>query len=96
MKDLIVSVPITNYFDRKLGLGRRLVEQVIEHARSIGCSRVYLTTTSAQESAVRLYLRMGFVNNGEDEPGFGERAWFRYTKPLLGAVVLKFNYQIPS
>jgi len=46
---------------RNAGIGRRLVEAVLEEARGIGFSRVLLDTTRAMERARALYSSVGFV-----------------------------------
>ena len=46
---------------RKHGVGRGLVEHLLDYARSIGVHRVLLETGVLLEEAVRLYGRCGFV-----------------------------------
>jgi ribosomal protein S18 acetylase RimI-like enzyme len=48
---------------RKAGVGRRLVEAVIEFART-RVELVHLTVVSENETARRLYARMGFLEYG--------------------------------
>jgi len=50
---------------RGLGLGQRLIETVLEHARQRGGVRVVqLTVTDDNDAACRLYARCGFVSYG--------------------------------
>lgn len=42
------------------GVGRRLLEATIEHARSVGACRVELSTAVTNERARRLYRALGF------------------------------------
>jgi putative acetyltransferase len=51
------------YFDRKLrgrGVGRMMLERMIEKARALGCKRIYLETASILKEAVALYEKYGF------------------------------------
>lgn len=50
---------------RGVGLGRRLMEVAVEHARAAGARRVYLDTVrAAMPQASALYAAMGFVPVG--------------------------------
>lgn len=43
-----------------IGLGTRLVEKVVETAKSNGCKRVWLITTNDNVKAIRFYQKRGF------------------------------------
>ena len=45
---------------RGKGLGRRMLERAIEHARRLGFKTIILETVSVMKEAVRLYTRSGF------------------------------------
>lgn len=45
---------------RGLGLGKQLIEQCLQSARSYGYSHVYLETLPELEQAIPLYEKMGF------------------------------------
>lgn len=45
---------------RKMGIARKLLAQLIKHARAEGLQTIVLTTTSAQGPAVGLYKKYGF------------------------------------
>jgi putative acetyltransferase len=45
---------------RGLGLGRRMLERAVAHARGLGCHTLILETVSVMEDAIRLYTRAGF------------------------------------
>jgi GNAT superfamily N-acetyltransferase len=45
---------------RGLGIGKKLLTHVIEHARATGASRLYLETNSKLQSAVHVYESLGF------------------------------------
>ena len=49
---------------RGLGVGAALIEAVVENARRQGASRVALDVTAANQPAIDLYLRSGFVDVG--------------------------------
>lgn len=45
---------------RKMGIARKLLDQVIKHARDERLEKIILTTTSAQGPAIGLYKKYGF------------------------------------
>ena len=45
---------------RKMGVGRKLLEQVLRHAEQCKLSKIVLSTTSAQLPAIGLYKKYGF------------------------------------
>lgn len=45
---------------RKMGIARKLLDQLIKHAREEGLQKIVLKTTSAQGPAVGLYKKYGF------------------------------------
>lgn len=52
---------------RGSGIGRSLVDEVLDHARSTPSLRVVqLTVTASNDAAVRLYERCGFVTFGSE------------------------------
>jgi ribosomal protein S18 acetylase RimI-like enzyme len=46
---------------RHQGIGERLLNEAIAHARRAGCGRITLLTDATNESAMRFYRRSGFV-----------------------------------
>jgi predicted N-acetyltransferase YhbS len=46
---------------RGQGVGRRLVEACLDHARAVGAPRVVLLSNSQLTSALKLYRALGFV-----------------------------------
>ena len=48
------------------GIGRRLLERVVEEARSAGARRLYLETNSKLTPAIRLYQSVGFRDVPEE------------------------------
>jgi N-acetylglutamate synthase-like GNAT family acetyltransferase len=47
---------------RSHGIGRELLEAVIQKAKEMGASRLYLETNSKLTNAIRLYRSVGFVD----------------------------------
>ena len=46
---------------RGIGLGRRVLERAVDHARRLGYQSIVLETISVLKDAIRLYTRFGFV-----------------------------------
>lgn len=53
---------------RGRGVGRALVEEILEWARSTGFPRIRLRVTESNAAAVRLYVATGFLETGERAP----------------------------
>lgn len=53
---------------RQHGIGRRLVEAVVEWASSRNAKKLLLMVTNNNESAIRFYERLGFARTGRTEP----------------------------
>ena len=76
---------------RGRGLGRRLMEALIQCARENGYSRFYLTTGTANESAIELYKRMGFREVGRD----GDLPpVYKLLRPINGLTELEFLLEL--
>jgi ribosomal protein S18 acetylase RimI-like enzyme len=65
---------------RGLGIGKALATKVIEEAREIGYRRIRLDTVPAMQTAIELYVSLGFR---EIEP-------YRYN-PIEGAKFMELN-----
>jgi ribosomal protein S18 acetylase RimI-like enzyme len=66
---------------RNRGVGRRLVEAVIEVARTRGVELLQLAVVSDNEPARRLYARLGFVEYGIEKKSLKQGG--RYTDEVL-------------
>ncbi len=53
---------------RGLGLGRRVLERAVQHARRFGYQQIVLETISVLKDAIRLYTRFGFTPMKMDHP----------------------------
>ena len=53
---------------RQLGIGRLLVDAVLDWARTRNVHALLLMVTSNNESAIRFYERLGFARTGRTEP----------------------------
>jgi GNAT superfamily N-acetyltransferase len=52
---------------RRLGIGRTLVEHLVADARRRGARRIVVETTRGWQDAIHLYLRCGFQQYHEDD-----------------------------
>jgi len=63
---------------RRGGLGRQVVAELVETARSWGMGKVVLETTSAWTEVVAFYVSCGFDITHTDVTPYGEATWFEY------------------
>jgi putative acetyltransferase len=61
---------------RRTGLGRRLVEDLVEVARTWGTTRVVLETSAHWTEVIQFYDRCGFHSTHFETGQFGRDAWF--------------------
>ena len=61
---------------RRTGLGRRIVAELIETARAWGATRVVLETTTAWTGVVAFYESCGFTVTHHEDGSFGRDTWF--------------------
>ena len=61
---------------RRTGLGRRLVDELVEIARRWGMARVVLETSAHWTEVVTFYERCGFTVTHFEKGDFGRDAWF--------------------
>ena len=46
---------------RGRGIGRRLLSEVISHARALGATQLFIISNTVLEPAIRLYRQLGFI-----------------------------------
>jgi ribosomal protein S18 acetylase RimI-like enzyme len=52
---------------RRSGTGKKLLEEAIKKAKELeGIEQIYLSVTSTNEAAIKLYLSLGFTTYGKD------------------------------
>ncbi|MCC7141982.1 MAG: GNAT family N-acetyltransferase [Candidatus Eisenbacteria bacterium] len=78
---------------RRHGVGRSLVESILEWARSRGVSTLCLTVTSNDDAATRFYERLGFAPTGKGGPYRSDPALseFEMSRPISGPVASMYN-----
>ena len=64
---------------RGQGIGRQIVEELVETARAWSCTEVVLETSSTWTDAVQFYMASGFTITGVEPGDYGENTWFRRT-----------------
>ena len=69
---------------RGLGLGEKLMQACIDHARSAGAKCIILESNTKQEAAIRLYRKHGFVEIPLDPNSHFVRANIRMRLDLVG------------
>ncbi|MBN2303136.1 MAG: GNAT family N-acetyltransferase [Anaerolineae bacterium] len=77
----ILNLAVLAHF-RRQGLGRRLIAQGIENLLAAGAARIRVTAEVDNDTAVRLYERLGFRQIGIGENYYGDghdRRIFEYT-----------------
>jgi ribosomal protein S18 acetylase RimI-like enzyme len=76
-------------FRQNLGIGSRLLEAVIQQARSAGCRRLWLVTTNDNVDAIRFYQRRGLRLMAVHPAAIDEARRLKPTIPEVG------HYGIP-
>jgi putative acetyltransferase len=71
----IVRMSVVSAY-RRTGLGRRLVEDLVETARAWGMTRIVLETSAHWTDVVLFYERCGFELTHFETGEFGRDAWF--------------------
>lgn len=66
------------------GLGSRLLEAAREHARHLGCRRLWLITTNDNEPAIQFYRRRGMILIAVHRHAVGESRKLKPEIPLIG------------
>jgi ribosomal protein S18 acetylase RimI-like enzyme len=61
---------------RRRRVGRALVDELVETARTWGLRKVVLETSSSWTEVVRFYASCGFTTTGTRNGDFGEDTWF--------------------
>src|SRR5215813_1629743 len=77
---------------RKVGVGRQLVEAVIEHARA-HVEVIQLSVVSYNEPARRLYAGLGFVEYGLEKDSLKQNG--QYYDEILMALDLRLDLDQP-
>ena len=63
---------------RRVGVGRALVNAVLDWARAKGVRRVHLMVTSNNDAAIKFYENLGFSFTGHTEPYPNDSNLFEY------------------
>ncbi len=82
----VVSV---NSFSQKIGIGTTLIDKVVEEAKDLGCTRIWVITTNDNVDAIRFYQKRGFEMTALHKY---EIDWVRKKKPGIPRIG---NHGIP-
>lgn len=66
------------------GIGGILVQTVVQRARELGCTRLWLTTTNDNLNALRFYQKRGFVLSALHRNAVEQARTLKPQIPLLG------------
>ncbi len=66
------------------GIGGILVQTVVQHARELGCTRLWLITTNDNLNALRFYQKRGFVLSALHRNAVEQARTLKPQIPLLG------------
>jgi GNAT superfamily N-acetyltransferase len=72
----VVEYVVVDDKERRKGIGRELMEAVIERARKAGCYKIMLTSDSRRDAAHAFYESLGFEASAR-----GYRLYFPSTRP---------------
>ncbi len=72
LQEVIVTVSAET---RGRGIGRRLMEGLLDRARAAGCSGLSLSVSERNPAAIHLYKQVGFVHHGQKPTGGLTMVW---------------------
>lgn len=68
----VAKMAVTEQYQAQ-GIGKRILQALIERARSMEANRLYIVSNTKLERAIRLYRRHGFKNSAENRHSHYER-----------------------
>lgn len=72
------------------GIGKSLLKASEEHARQLGCSKIFMTVISVRQKLIDWYVRHGYALTGETKPFiFPDVRWGIPRQPLEFVVLEK-------
>ncbi|MEN9230665.1 MAG: ribosomal protein S18-alanine N-acetyltransferase [Thermostichus sp. DG02_5_bins_236] len=78
----IISLAVHPEHQRR-GLGRRILLELLNQARNLGCAWATLEVKASNRAALHLYESVGFQKLGERKGYYnGEDAWVYWKKPI--------------
>lgn len=72
LKEVIIGVSAET---RGAGIGRRLLQGLLDRARGAGCPGLSLTVSERNPAAIQLYEGVGFVHHGQEPTGGLRMVW---------------------
>ena len=84
VSEQMLEIVTLNVLKQREGIGKALVEEAIQMARSIKCSRVWVITTNDNSTALKFYKSTGFTIVAVHKDAVAESRKLKPEIPFVG------------